>query len=351
VKRAPAPDAGPAAASRIHDVAREAGVSTATVSRALRGLDRVSPQTRARVAAAAEALQYVPSPTAASLKSGKTGVIGVVVPFLTRWFFTNLMDGAEALLRQDGYHILVFTIGARGDQRTQVLDHQLLGKRLDGILVLSADLDPHEVALLAGLRVPIVTVGLDLPGCDRVGIDDVHVADTAMSHLIRLGHQRIAYVGGNPAEDVHIATAVNRLAGVTHALHRHGLRLDTRNASHGDWTVHGGVAFAELLFREQTLPTAVLAASDEMAIGVLYAARRRGLDVPHDLSVMGIDDHEMSFTHELTTVRQQVREQGWEAGRLLLDALYADGPPASRREVILGTELVERRSTAPPSAS
>jgi LacI family repressor for deo operon, udp, cdd, tsx, nupC, and nupG len=348
VKPASAADPGPAAASRIHDVARAAGVSTATVSRALRGLDRVSPQTRARVAAAAQELQYVASPSAASLKSGKTGVIGVIVPFLTRWFFTNLLDGAETLLRQDGYHILVFTIGSRGDQRTQVLDHQLLGKRLDGVLVLSADLDRHEVDLLDGLRVPVVTVGLDLPGYARVGIDDVRVADTAMSHLIGLGHRRIGYVGGNPAEDIHIATAVNRLAGVTQALHRHGLRLDARHTSHGDWTVHGGVAYAERLFAQEVRPTAVLAASDEMAIGVLYAARRAGLDVPGDLSVMGIDDHEMSFTHELTTVRQQVREQGQAAGRLLLDALCAGGRTV-RREVILPTELVERASTAPPA--
>ena len=318
------------------------------MSRALRGLDRVSPETRARVLAAATELRYVPSPHAASLKSGKTAVIGVVVPFLTRWFFAHLIDGAEALLRQDGYHLLVFNIGDRGQQRTLVLDQQLLAKRLDGILVLSADLDPHEVALLDGLGLPLVTVGLDLPGRDRVGIDDVQAADVAMTHLLELGHRRIAYLSGDPAEDVHIATAVHRMAGVQAAASRAGVELAPDLLLHGDWTVAGGVAAGERLLARRSPPTAVLAASDEMAIGVLHAARCRGVSVPGCLSVVGIDDHEMSFTHDLTTVRQQVREQGRAAAMLLLDAL-AGRTAGARRDVILPTELVVRGSTAPPA--
>jgi LacI family repressor for deo operon, udp, cdd, tsx, nupC, and nupG len=337
----------PATASRIHDVAAAAGVSTATVSRALRGLDRVSPETRARVVAAAAELRYVASPHAASLKSGKTMVIGVVVPFFTRWFFAHLIEGAERLLRHDGYHLLVFNIGERGEQRTRVLDEQMLAKRLDGVLVLSADLDRHEFELLRGLDLPIVTVGLDLPSCDRVGIDDVATADTAMSHLLELGHRRIAYVGGNPEEDVHMATAVDRLAGVQRACDRLGVRLDPALVQQSDWTVRGGIAAGRRLLELKRPPTAVLAASDEMAIGVLHAARCLGIDVPGRVSVMGIDDHEMSFTHELTTVRQQAEEQGAQAARLLLDAL-AGHAPARRREVVLATELVRRGSTAPP---
>jgi DNA-binding LacI/PurR family transcriptional regulator len=332
--------------SRIHDVARAAGVSTATVSRALRGLDRVSPETRARVVAAAAELKYVASPHAASLKSGKTSVIAVVVPFLTRWFFAQLMDGAESVLRTHGYHLLLFTIG-HGEQRTQVLDEQLLGKRVDGLLVLNADLDPAEVALLRGLQLPLVTVGLDLPGADRVGIDDESAADAAMTHLLELGHTCVAYIGGDPAEDIHMATAIDRLAGVRAALDRRGVAVSPSYFKHGDWTVRGGVAVADELLDLPRPPTAVLAASDEMAIGVLYAARRRGVAVPGELSVMGIDDHEMSFTHDLSTVRQQVPEQGMEAAELLLDALSGRGR-SRRRQVILPTELVQRGSTAAP---
>ncbi len=335
--------------SGIHDVARAVGVSTATVSRALRGLDRVSPQTRARVLAAATDLQYVASPHAASLKSGKTAVIGVVVPFFTRWFFAQLIAGAEASLREQGYDLLVFNIGNRGEQRTLVLDQRLLAKRFDGLLVLSADLDVHEFDLLRALRLPIVTVGLDLPSYDWVGIDDVEAADTAMTHLLELGHRRIAYLGGNPKEDVHIATAVNRMAGVRRAARRAGVRLAPGLLRHGDWTVRGGIAGAESLLGLPSPPTAILAASDEMAIGILCAARSLGVDVPGQLSVIGIDDHELSFTHELTTVRQPVSEQGCTAANLLLEAL-GGRPPGRRRNVVLPTELVRRGSTARASA-
>jgi DNA-binding LacI/PurR family transcriptional regulator len=336
--------ADPVGASRIHDVAQRAGVSTATVSRALRGLDRVSPTTRARVVAAAAELHYVASPQAAGLKSGKTSVIGVVLPFLTRWFFANLLDGAESVLRRQGYHPLVFNVGARGEKRTLVLDQQLLAKRADGLLVMSADLDLHEVDMLRRLRLPIVTVGLDLPGHDRVGIDDVQAADVAMTHLLGLGHRRLAYVGGNPAEDVHLATAVKRLAGVQAAVDRAGVELDPALVMYGDWTVQGGVQLGNALLDLPRPPTVVLAASDEMAIGILYAARCRGVSVPGDLSVMGIDDHDMSFTHDLTTVRQQVAEQGRAAAMLLLDAIDGSAP-AARRELTLPTELVVRGST------
>ena len=332
--------------SSIHDVARVAGVSTATVSRALRGLDRVSPDTRTRVLAAAQQLQYVASPSASSLKSGKTGVVGVVVPFLTRWFFTHLMDGAEARLRQDGYHILLFNIGGRGTPRAHVFDQQLLAKRLDALLVLSADLDPPEVAMMRALQLPIVTVGLDLAGCDRVGIDDVAAADAAMTHLLDLGHERIAYIGGNPGDDVHIATAVQRWLGVERALRRRGLPIDPAYHVFGDWTVSGGMAQGGRLLDLPSPPTAILAASDEMAIGVLVEARRRGVGVPAELAVIGIDDHEMSITHGLTTIKQDVPEQGRAAAELLLTAL-AHGELRPRRQLMLPTQLVVRSSTAP----
>jgi LacI family repressor for deo operon, udp, cdd, tsx, nupC, and nupG len=336
--------------SSIHDVAKAAGVSTATVSRALRGLDRVSPQTRARVIVAAEELRYVASPTAASLVSGKTHVVGVVVPFLTRWFFANLMDGAEQLLRRNGYHIQLFNVGSRGAARTLILDRRLLWKRLDAVLVLSADLESAEVELLRNLCLPVVTVGVDLTGCDRVGIDDVAAAEVATSHLVGLGHRRIAYVGGNPGEDVHMATAVHRLTGVRRALGRGNAPEEPSYFIESDWTMRGGVTAASRLLDLDQPPTAVVAASDEMAVGVLYEARRRGCDVPGELSVIGIDDHEMSFAHNLTTVAQPVWDQGRIAGELLLNALSSEGPHP-RRVVTLPTALVVRGSTGPPAAT
>lgn len=335
--------------SSIHDVARVAGVSTATVSRALRGLDRVSPGTRARVLAAAQELSYVASPTAASLASGRTRVVDVVVPFLNRWFFANVLDGVEELLRAHGYHLLLFNVGARASVRTLMLDQGLLRGRVDALLVLSADLEPEEVAVLSALHVPIATVGLDVAGWDRVRIDDVAAAEVAAGHLTRLGHRRIGFVGGSPAQDVHTATALDRLAGTSKALAEAGLGLVPELVLESDWTVGGGIAAGERLLDLPDPPSAVLAASDETAIGVLRAARTHGWDVPRELSVMGIDDHETSFAHDLTTIAQPVREQGRTAGQLLVDALA--GPhraPAERRVTTLATRLVVRGSTGPP---
>ncbi len=337
--------------SSIHDVARAAGVSTATVSRALRGLDRVRPETRARVLAAAQDLSYVTSPTAASLASGRTRVVGVVVPFLDRWFFANVLDGTEELLRRHGYHLLLFKVGARSSTRTLMLDHGLLRGRVDGLLVLAADLEPEEVAVLARLQVPLATVGLDVAGWDRVRIEDVRVAEVAIGHLTGLGHRRVGYVGGRPERDVHTATALDRLAGVGRALARAGMGLAPECVVQSDWTVRGGIAAGHRLLDLPDPPTAVLAASDEMAIGVLHAARTRGCDVPGQLSVMGIDDHEMSFTHDLTTVAQPAAEQGRAAGRLLVAAMSSPpGTPRPRRVTTLPTRLVVRGSTDRPAA-
>lgn len=329
--------------SSIHDVARVAGVSTATVSRALRGLDRVSDSTRERVLAAATALQYVASPTAASLASGKTWVVGVVAPFLNRWFFAHVLDGSEELLRQHGYHVQLFNVGTRASTRTLMLDQRLLAKRLDAILVISADLEPQEVELLDALALPIVTVGLDLPDRDRVGIDDVAAARTATGHLIGLGHRHLGYVGGDPGNDVHSATALDRLAGFREATRE--LQVDPAFLLSSDWTVAGGIAAGHRLLALPEPPTAILAASDEMAIGVLVAARARGRAVPGGLSVAGIDDHEMAMTHDLTTIAQPIRELARTAVQLLLDAIAA---PAARTRcvTILPTRLVVRGSTA-----
>lgn len=341
---------GAAAGSSIRDVAREAGVSTATVSRALRGLDRVSAATRAKVLRAADELQYVASPTAATLASGRTWVIGVVVPFLSRWFFATLLDGTEEVLRRNGYHILLFSVGLRTSTRTLMLDQRLLAKRVDALLVLAADLEQEEVAMLAGLGVPVVSVGVDLQPWQRVGIDDIAAGQVAIGHLVGLGHRHIAFVGGTPGEDVHTATAVERRAGVVEGLRQAGLTLATDLDLESDWTVLGGQTAGRRLLSLPAPPTAILGASDEMAIGVLLAARALGVAVPRQLSVVGIDDHEMAYSHDLTTVAQPVREQGRAAAQLVLDALSTADAPACRYRV-LPTRLVVRGSTAAPHAA
>ena len=336
----------------IHDVARFAGVSTATVSRALRGVDRVSAGTRDRVLAAALRLDYTASPTATSLATGRTGVVGVLAPFLSRWFFAHALDGVEHTLRTHGLHLLLLNVGSRPSTEPLLLDEVRLRKRVDAVLVVSCDLGVPEVAMLTALRVPVATVGVDVDPWDLVGVDDAAAGDAAMTHLLTLGHRRLAYVGGDVEQDVHVATAVQRLEGVRRALRRAGVDPDCVQDLVGDWTIAGGLAVGGQLLDQPTPPTAVLAASDEMAIGVLMAARQRGVRVPQELSVMGVDDHELAWTHDLTTVAQPVEALGTAAAQLVVDALAtgAPGPGRPRRVVTLATSLVVRGSTGPVPA-
>ena len=331
----------------IHDVAARAGVSTATVSRALRGVDRVSAQTRERVLLAAAQLGYVPSPSAASLASGRTGVVGVIAPFLSRWFFAHALDGVERGLRADGLHVLLSNVGETRSSRSRLLDDQLLRRRVDAVLVLACDLAPAEVLLLEDLHVPVVTVGVDVPGWHRVGIDDVAAGRSAMEHLMELGHRWTAYVGGDRVHDVNLATAVDRRAGIRQAARAAGAPAPRELV--GDWTIAGGDAAGERLLAAARPPTAIVAASDEMAVGVLCAARRRGVRVPEELSVVGFDDHEFAVTHGLTTVSQPVDALGAAAAAVLVDVLRHGQPPA-RRSITLPTQLVVRTSSGPASA-
>ena len=284
----------------IKDVARTVGVSTATVSRALRGLPRVSPETRVRVLQAAAELDYVASPSAAGLASGQTRAVGVIVPFVTRWFFASVVQGAEELLREAGYDLLLYNLGGDMEARHRVFQTHLLRKRVDAVLVLSLTPTDEEVAALARLERPVAVVGAVVDGWSSVGIDDDETARIAMRHLLDLGHRRIGYVGGSLEDQLDFAAPLDRLTGYRAALKEAGLPEDPALEVVGDFTVRGGLAATRLLLATEPPPTAIFAASDEMAVGVVHALREAGLRVPEDVSVIGIDDHEMAEFFELT---------------------------------------------------
>ncbi|MDF1604811.1 LacI family DNA-binding transcriptional regulator [Nocardioides sp. YIM 152315] len=328
----------------IKDVARDVEMSTATVSRALRGLAGVSGETRARVMESAQRLGYVPSPSAAGLASGQTRTVAVVVPRVTQWFFAAVVQGAEEVLRESGYDLLLYNLAGDASARHRVFETSLLTKRVDAVLVLSLKPSPDERERLSRLGRPVTIVGADMPGWATVRIDDREAAATATSHLVDLGHERIGYIGGATEGVLDFTAPSARLTGYRCVLEKAGVESDPCLEADGGFTIAGGQEAALSLLQRPDRPSAVFAASDEMAIGALRAARELGLRVPEDVSVVGIDDHEMARYFDLTTVAQPVHEQGRVAATQVLAALADDD--WTPEQVILPTELVVRRTTA-----
>lgn len=326
----------------ILDVARLAGVSPATVSRSLRGLPNVSDATRFRVLAAATELSYVASPAASRLASGRTGTIGVVVPHVTRWFFSQAVAGAERVLREAGLDVLLYNLGGR-DGRERFLEDMPLRRRVDAVLVLTLPLDDAQAEHLQGVGVPVVSIGTRSPRFSSVRIDDTEAVRMAVRHLRLLGHESVTMIAG-PTEDLDFVAALDRRQGFVAEAEAHDMLFDVVQS--GAPGLEGGAQAAERILSGRRMATAVLAEYDELAFGALRTFARAGIDVPGQLSLMGFDDHEMASVVDLTTVAQPVREQGEAAARLLLNDL-SDGVHEPR-DVVLPTRLVVRGTTAPP---
>ncbi|MEV4736499.1 MULTISPECIES: LacI family DNA-binding transcriptional regulator [unclassified Microbacterium] len=309
----------------IDEVARLAGVSTATVSRALSGRANVSESARLRVQEAASTLGYVVSSRASSLASGRTRNIGVIVPFLDRWFFSTVLSGVSTTLMRAGYDITLYNITADRDVRAHVFDTFLRRQRVDAVIAVSIELDEHETQQLLAVGLPVVAIGGPNPRLDTLTIDEVAVARLATEHLIGLGHRRIAHIGSTPEFDVDFHVTPLRRLGFERALEAAGIPLDPASLEPADFTIDGGYrAATHLLMRPGPRPTAVFAASDEMAIGTILAARDLGISVPRDLSIVGIDGHELGALFQLTTVDQFPLGQGERAADVVL-AKLAEG--------------------------
>ena len=305
--------------------------------------------TRTRVLQAAAALGYVASPAASSLASGRTMTIGVIVPYVTRWYFANVVEGAEAQFRRQGYDLLLYGLGEQVDMTRRLTAIATLHKRVDAVLVLNLALDGPEVDVLRGLTVPVALVGSTVEGRGSVSVDDDHVARTATNHLLGLGHTRIAHMGGLADDAFHFPTPHDRYLGYLGALADAGVAADPVLDVYGGWSIQGGSSAMDglLALPADRRPTAVFASSDEMAMGALSSARRHGVAVPGELSVVGVDDHEMAEYVDLTTVRQPVPEQGALAAQLLIDELQGRTLRGHSPARIVDTELVVRGTTGP----
>jgi DNA-binding LacI/PurR family transcriptional regulator len=338
----------------IVDVARLAGVSVATVSRSLRGLPNVAASTRERVLNAAEELEYIASPLAAALVTGRTRSVGVVAAYAGRWFFAEVLRGMEEGLRDFGYDLVLHVL-PEGERRQRFFVGLPVRRRVDALAVVGLELTRGELDSLRRLQIPIVCVAESLPGVHSERIDNAAAAGIATEHLLGLGHTRIAMIGasGGPG-----SVPAARARGFTAALADAG--LTPAAVLDGDFTSRGAAdALTRLLAGERSgasgRPTAVFCQSDEMAFGALYALGQAGLRCPQDMSVIGFDDHELAEMFGLSTVSQPVAEQGVAAARWLIGSLEGRGPDdaagpvtvPSAADVPHSVRLVVRATTGP----
>lgn len=335
----------------IADVARLAGVSKATASRALSGRGYVADDTRRRVQAAAAQIGFIASPDAASLVTGRTKNVGVVIPFVNRWFFGEVLEGIERALLTAGYDLTLYNLAPTGPDRDRVFDFFLARKRVDAVVAAGVDLTDREVAVIARREKPIIALGGTAPGAPRLAIDDHAAAALATEHLIRLGHTRIAHLAGEGAGAASRSVQGKRRAGFLETMAAAG--LSSRDGVEGivveaEMSLPGGYSAAlQLLGHPGDRPTALFAASDEVAFGAMRAAERLGISMPSELSIIGIDGHEYAQLFGLTTIEQYPGEQGRLAVEAVLHLLgegdEADPLPASGAP--LATRLVVRSST------
>ena len=332
----------------INDVAAHAGVGAGTVSRVLNSSPRVSPETRARVLAAIDVLDYRPSPLARGLSRGRAHTFGVIVPFFPAASAVERMHGVIRALQGSHYDLVLFNVESV-EERDGHFQTLLRRDRADGLLVLSLPPPVPQLDRLQRAGVPVVLVDARADGVPSVVTDDRHGGTIATEHLLELGHTRIAFLGDEPVNPFGFESSARREDGYRAALVGAGLQPDARHVGHGAHDKRIGRALAERLLATKPRPTAIFAASAVLALGVLDAARAAGLSVPGDLSVVGFDDVEVASHIGLTTVRQPLFESGDLGARLLLEALGGEGAPAAV-EHELPLELVLRTTTAPPPA-
>ncbi len=329
----------------IAAIAREAGVSVPTVSKVLNGRPDVSPATRARVEAAIEKHQY-------RRRRAKAGpgsrLIDLVIHELDFAWAVELIKGVEQVAAAARVGVVLSELGGAHRPPQEWLDDMLVRPPLGVILVLSG-LDVSQRRQLAARSIPVVvvdTAGEPPTDVPVVGSGNWNGGLVATRHLIGLGHRRIAVIAG-PA-DVMCSRA--RIDGYRTALEEAGLAVDPALVRHGDFFVGGGYTHGAALLDLPEPPTAIFAGSDLQAVGVMRAARERGLRVPEDLSLVGYDDLPVAawLGPPLTTVRQPLQEMAATAARMVLDLARGEAP--SNLRIDLATELVVRESTAPPRA-
>ncbi len=327
----------------LEKIAKQAGVSRATASRVINNQPNVNPETRAKVLAVAQSLNYYPNVVARSLAAGRTHILGLVIPkgvstLFTDPYFPLLIQGISSACNANDYSVMLWLADPEYERRT--IRQILQGGLLDGVIVASNLLKDPVVEALLQRGLPFIMVGRDEGGgkINYVDVDNQNSAREMVTHLFRIGYRRVATIAGPQ----NMIAGADRLRGYLAALHDRGLSPDASLIAEGDFTEAGGYAALQQLLPFK--PEAVFIASDSMAVGALRAIREAGLCVPQDMAVAGFDDMPFAAHTEppLTTVRQPIARAGAMAVETLIDlAARPNSPP---RRIILPTELVIRAS-------
>lgn len=329
--------------SNIDDVARLAEVSIATVSRALRGHSNVSASTRARVERAAEVLNYKVDPSASRLASGRSSSVALAVPVLDSWYFSTVMAGVESTFAANDYELTMYVTGNAEARRRLVASP--LPRGTEGLILVDVGLTSAEVATLVANGGPAVSIGHAFDRMASVVVDDVAIGRQATEHLLALGHTEIALLSGTAEDRLAFEVPDRRRRGYLSALAAAGVPFRPEFEVKGDFSVLSGYRAMLVLLALESPPTAVFSMSDEMAFGALKAIRDAGLRVPTDLSIVGVDDHPMSWVENLTTVHQPVIDHGTAAAEEILAQIADPDRPLSRVEP--ETTFIVRESTGP----
>ena len=330
----------------IRDVARHAGVGVGTVSRVLNDSESVRDSTRVKVLTAIEELNYSPSSVARYLSGGKSMAVGVLVPFFTNDSVVRRLQGIVSALGEFDYDLVLFDV-ERSDNKEGLLTDIVQRSLVDGFLILSLLPIRKDLERFLETGIPAVIVDAVYPDLPSVFVDNEYGAWLATRHLLDLGHQRIGYLSDYPDNPFNHTPVVDRFKGFMRALDEAGVAYDPELYVESRIDRHDAKEKACQLLGRTERPTAVFAYCDMQAIGLIEAARELGLRVPQDISVIGYDGIEAAEFMQLTTVRQSLFDSGVRGAKLLLQVM--DGNEPVEKEIMLPTELVVRKTTAPPS--
>jgi LacI family transcriptional regulator len=332
--------------STIKDVARIAGVSTATVSRAINTPDAVGARTRERVAAAMQACRYRYNALARGFVTRQSGTLGMIVPSITNPIFAESVRGVQDIAHREGYQVLLGNSDYDYGKEARVCE-VLRERRVEGLVITTTDLKGRVLRELVDAAFPFVLLYSTVRKgpMASVGVDNYRGGYAATEHLIGLGHRRIAMLAGTfTVSD----KSLHRWHGYRRCLLRHGISYDPTLLVQTQYTLEAGRAGIQALLRLAEPPTAVFCSNDFMALGAMQGAREAGVRIPHRLSVVGFDDMAISaYLHPgLTTVRQPAYDMGRFGAEILLSHLRKPGTPPVHR--ILETSVIVRGSTAAP---